>query len=179
MDNKKEIEGEKRKSLKEGVVNGWEILNFSKEEFSVWVPIQMRFCDTDMMGHINNVSMIAFLETARVEYMNRMRQIAKEKGIETDIFSIILAEIICVYRSQLFLNEKAKVGIKIKLFKRKSFIFDYLVIAESDDGNYRKVAEAQSVQVMFDYFESKSKNVPEDFIKIAEILEGRKIPRES
>jgi acyl-CoA thioester hydrolase len=158
------------------VFEGRKFLNFSEQEFSVWVPIQMRFCDTDMMGHINNVSVIAFLETARVEYMSRMRDVAKQKGIGRDLFSIILAEITCVYRGQIFLRDKIQVGIKIRCFKRKSFVFDYIILADQEDGIKRKVVDAQSIQVMYDYFEGKSIDVPKEFIEVAEIVEGRKIP---
>jgi acyl-CoA thioester hydrolase len=158
------------------IFEGRKFLNFSEQEFSVWVPIQMRFCDTDMMGHINNVSVIAFLETARVEYMNKMRDIAKQKGIGQDLFSIILAEITCVYRGQFFLKDKIQVGIKIRCFKRKSFVFDYIILADQGDGIKRKVVDAQSIQVMYDYFEGKSIDVPKEFIEVAEIVEGRKIP---
>ncbi len=153
------------------------ILNFSPEDFSVWVPIQVRFCDTDMMGHINNVSTIAFLETARVEYMNKIRSIASEKKIGKDIFSFILAEITCIYREQIFLNEYVKVGIRIPFFKRRSFPFDYIIIAESQTKR-RKVVDAQSIQVFFDYAENKSYEIPTQFIEIASEIEGREIPVE-
>jgi acyl-CoA thioester hydrolase len=158
------------------IFEGRKFLNFSEHEFSVWVPIQMRFCDTDMMGHINNVSVIAFLETARVEYMNKMRDVAKQKGIGQDLFSIILAEITCVYRGQFFLKDKIQVGIKIRCFKRKSFVFDYIILADQGGDAKRKVVDAQSIQVMYDYFGGKSMDVPKEFIEVAEILEGRKIP---
>jgi Predicted thioesterase len=158
------------------VFEGRKFLNFSEHEFSIWIPIQMRFCDTDMMGHINNVSVIAFLETARVEYMNKMRDIAEQKGIGRDLFSLILAEITCVYRGQIFLKDKIQVGIKIRCFRRKSFVFDYIILAEQDDSTKRKVADAQSIQVMYDYFEGKSVDIPKEFIEVAEILERRKIP---
>jgi acyl-CoA thioester hydrolase len=159
------------------LIEGRKILNFSPEEFSIWVPIQVRFCDTDMMGHINNVSMIAFLETARVEYMNRIRDKAKEKNASANIFSVILGELTCVWRQQSFLHEKIRVGIKIPFFKRRSFPFNYIVIAESPSGEVRKVADAQSIQVMFDYGEGKSIDIPDEFINLAEEVEGRKIPK--
>ena len=158
------------------LIEGRKILRFSPEDFSVWIPIQVRFCDTDMMGHINNVSMIAFLETARVEYMNKLREKAKDKKIERDIFSVILGELTCVWREQAFIHERIKVGIKIPFFKRRSFPFNYVVIAESPQGEIRKVVDAQSVQVMFDYGAGKSIDVPEEFIEVARELEGREIP---
>ncbi len=158
------------------LVEGRRILKFSEQDFNVWVKIQMRFCDTDMMGHINNVSMIAFLETARVQYMNRLRDVAVNRNINTNVFSVILAEITCVYKNQLFLHDDLEIGIRIPFFMRKSFPFDYIVIAKNRKDSSRVIAFAQSIQVMFDYFDNKSLEVPREFIELASDLEHRKIP---
>ncbi len=164
--------------LKNRTIQGRKILNFSPDEFSVFVPVQVRFCDTDMMGHINNVSVIAFLETARFEYMNRLRKIAEQEGIHSDsIFSIILAEITCVYRAQMFVNDVIQVGIRIPFFGERIFYFDYVIVAESPSGDRRKTVDAQSVQVMYNYLDNKSIEVPDSFIKIVEKLEQRSIPK--
>lgn len=158
------------------LIEGRKILKFSEQDFSVWVKIQMRFCDTDMMGHINNVSMIAFLETARVHYMNRLREIASERNLNTNVFSVILAEITCVYKNQLFLHDDLEIGIRIPFFMRKSFPFDYVAIAKNRKDSSRIIAEAQSIQVMFDYSDNKSLEVPQEFIEVASHLEGKNIP---
>lgn len=158
------------------LIEGRKVLKFSEDDFNVWVKIQMRFCDTDMMGHINNVSMIAFLETARVQYMNSLRNIAVQKNIGTNVFSVILAEITCVYKNQLFLHDDLEIGIRIPFFMRKSFPFDYIVVAKNRTDSSRVVALAQSVQVMFDYFDNRSLEVPQEFIEVASELEKRRIP---
>lgn len=158
------------------LIEGRKILNFREEEFNIWVKIQMRFCDTDMMGHINNVSMIAFLETARVQYMNKLRELAQKKNIATNVFSVILAEITCVYRNQLFLHDDLEIGIRIPFFMKKSFPFDYIVVAKNRSDHTRKIVEAQSVQVFFDYSENRTLEIPREFIELASELEEREIP---
>ena len=142
-------------------------------KFNIWVPIQTRFCDTDLMGHINNVSYIAYLETARVAYMEKLREVSLKSNILAP-FSFILAEIRCTYKSQGFFGEKLEVGLKIREIRKKSFIYEYVII---EKGSGRIIVEAESVQVMYDYFNRKSMEIPDEFVIVAEQLEGRKIDR--
>ena len=144
-----------------------------KKGFRIWIPLQVRFCDTDMMGHINNVAYIAYMETARVYYMKGLQELAQKTGKNAPVFSVILAEIRCRYKSQGFFNEEFEIGIRIGEFRRKSFTFEYLMIEKNSE---RAVIEGDSIQVMFDYSAGKSMPIPKEFIELACELEGREIP---
>lgn len=37
----------------------------SREGYSIWTPVNIRYSDQDPMGHVNNVAITAFLESGR------------------------------------------------------------------------------------------------------------------
>ena len=43
-----------------------------KREFTFSAPVQVRFSETDMFGHVNNTVPIAYFEFARIEFMKEM-----------------------------------------------------------------------------------------------------------
>lgn len=118
------------------------------------VPIQLRFADTDALGHINNANYLSYFEMARVVYFNEILGDVidwKSKGI-------ILARSEVDYRIPLFLNDKPVVKVRCSKLGNKSFIMSYRV--EENDKLY---AEGQTVMVCFDYIENKPISMPEEW----------------
>lgn len=118
------------------------------------VPIQLRFADTDALGHINNANYLSYFEMARVVYFNEILGDVidwKSKGI-------ILARSEVDYRIPLFLNDKPVVKVRCSKLGNKSFIMSYRV--EENDKLY---AEGQTVMVCFDYIENKPIPMPEEW----------------
>ena len=44
-----------------------------KEEFSFYIPVNVRFSETDMFGHVNNVSPFIYFEEARTTFMQKYK----------------------------------------------------------------------------------------------------------
>jgi acyl-CoA thioester hydrolase len=42
------------------------------EKFHFSIPIKVRYCETDMTGHVNNVSYFIYFEQGRVEYLEHL-----------------------------------------------------------------------------------------------------------
>ncbi len=111
--------------------------------FRLVVPLQVRFRDTDAMGHLNNAVYVTFLEVGRQEYW---RQVLKVRSY-TDC-GIILANTKIEFRSPAFVSDLLEVGIRATRLGKSSFDFAYEIRTQGDG---RLIAEATSVQVMFDY----------------------------
>jgi len=122
------------------------------EGYRVVFEHEILFRDLDALGHVNNVAFVAFLEDARVQYWRVLR-----KGLDAKRIDFILAEVTCRYHSPAHFGETLLIGIRVCGAGNKSFKFDYRI---EDKATRRLVAEATSVQVMYDY--RRQQSVPLD-----------------
>lgn len=101
-----------------------------KEEFSFYVNISIRFSETDMFGHVNNVSPFIYFEEARIKYM-------KYLGLFTNLTNPesvpVVADLQCDYHRQIFFGETIKLYVKINSIGNSSLDLHYLAINESDE----------------------------------------------
>ena len=110
------------------------ISNFEewKREFSFYVPVQVRFSETDMYGHLNNTVPFVYFEHARIEFFNHLGLMQKWLGSETDNIPVV-ADIQCDYVNQVFFEEKLKVYVKIAVIGNSSIDLHYLGVNEQDE----------------------------------------------
>jgi acyl-CoA thioester hydrolase len=123
-------------------------------DFKLRVPIQIRFRDTDAMGHVNNAVFLTYLELARMKYWE---QITGAKDYSRVDFILASAEI--DFRSPLKLGEEVAVHTRVSALSRSSFAMEYRVVAGKAE---RLVAEASTVQACYDYEKGKVKRLEED-----------------
>ena len=105
-------------------------------------PVEVRYSDVDAMNHVNNAVFVTFLELARVRlWQDRFAFSGSARDIP-----IIVARIVVDYRSPVGLGEPVEIGVGVTAVGRTSFALGYRVEAAG-----RLAAEAESVQVHFDY----------------------------
>jgi acyl-CoA thioester hydrolase len=109
---------------------------------------EVLFRDLDALGHVNNVSFLAFMEDARLQYWKVLREEISLKGI-----NFILAEISCRFLAPAYLGEILSIGIRARSMGKKSFRFEYRM-EEKTSG--RLITEGTSVQVLYDYEQNQS-----------------------
>jgi len=134
------------------------------EGFPFVCPIAVRFADIDAMNHVNNAVLVTFLETARVALWRERFGFA---GAASSI-PVIVARVAVDYRAPIELLDEVRIGLGVRSIGRSSFTIAYRVEASG-----RLAAEAETVQVMFDY--SASKPVPIDGAMRAR-LEALRLP---
>jgi len=105
--------------------------------------IQLRFRDTDAMGHVNNATIVSYLETGRVRFLVELFGARRVEDIP-----FIIAEVSCRYRLPIFLQDPVRVRMWITDVSRSSYRFRYELF-DPPDG--RVFVEAETVQVMYDY----------------------------
>ncbi|MBP2675289.1 MAG: thioesterase superfamily protein, partial [Deltaproteobacteria bacterium] len=105
--------------------------------------LQLRFGDTDAMGHVNNATIVTYLETGRVRFFS---EVLGARRVEDILF--IVAEVSCRYRIPILLQDRVRVRMRITDISRSSFRFLYELM---DPGDGRVFVEAETVQVMYDY----------------------------
>ncbi len=138
--------------------------------FTLTCALMPRFRDTDAMGHINNAVYVTYLEVARQEYWR-----AFSGAVDYRQVPFILAHVTCDFRSEALMNEALEIGIRCEWIGNKSFAFGYEI---REQASARRVVEATSVQVCYDYARKRSIPVPDDLRRQLEAFEGRALTRE-
>lgn len=130
-------------------------------------PIQIRFVDTDMLGHVNNANFLSYMELARVSYFNHVLPNMVDWSRE----GIILAKAEIVYKKPLFLNDKLFVDISVDQLSNRSFNMRYRFIRMHEAGE-ELCAEANTLMVCYNYQENASMPMPETWKKVIAAYEG-------
>lgn len=123
---------------------------------SLLIPIQMRFGDIDSYGHVNNVTMLQYLEDARVRLTARVLPEDAAAGLPADTtFRALVGDRLTVigrqeieYAQQLvYRPEPVFVRVWCSSVGGSSFVLDYAV--QEQDGSL-VYAVAQTVVVQID-----------------------------
>jgi acyl-CoA thioester hydrolase len=122
--------------------------------------IQIRFCDTDMLGHVNNANYLSYMEMARVSYFNEVMPKLDWSGQ-----GIILAKAEISYKAPLFLEDNLFIYTGVEQISGKSFMMRYRFMKKTEAGELL-AAEGSTLMVCYDYRENHSIPVP-DFWKQA------------
>jgi acyl-CoA thioester hydrolase len=86
-------------------------------------PIQVRWRDIDAKNHVNNATIVTYLETARTELWRQ------RFGGGIDIpFVVVRIEV--DYRRELTIDDKLRVGLWIEDLKGASYSFVYRIEAD-------------------------------------------------
>jgi len=128
-------------------------------------PIQIRFCDTDMLGHVNNANYLSYMEMARVSYFNEVMPKLDWSGQ-----GIILAKAEISYKAPLFLEDRLVVHTGVEQISGKSFMMRYRFMKSTESGEML-AAEGSTLMVCYDYRENHSIPVPEFWKKAIEFYE--------
>jgi len=104
---------------------------------SVSLDIQVRFVDTDALGHINNAVYATYAELGRVEFV---RSLALPPG------GFILARLAIDYRLQVRLGQRVRVETWVERIGNSSVTMRQVVHADDEPA-----AEIEAVAVWFDY----------------------------
>ncbi|SET43530.1 acyl-CoA thioester hydrolase [Oceanobacillus limi] len=101
-----------------------------REEFTFSTPIKIRFSETDMFGHVNNVSPFIYFEEARIEFLSSLGLFGENQardGIP------IVADLQCDYHKQLFFGQKIDLFVKASHVGTSSFDIHYMALNKSGE----------------------------------------------
>ena len=109
-------------------------------------PIQVRFADTDMMGHVNNAVFATWAESARMAFVH-----AGQPGL----MSLILAHLAIDFRRQVEFGDAVEVLTSVEAIGRSSFTLRQQITAAD-----QLAAEVRVVMVQFNYESQRSEPIP-------------------
>ncbi len=143
-------------------------------DFGHRMAVEIRFGDTDAMGHANNARFLTYCESARLAYWEEAT--GEPVGLPTHGAeeSMILADIQVAFRTPAFFGEVLMVETRMGRIGRTSFTLEHRITAsESPRGHARLVATAHAVQVLYDYATARPRAVPDEIAARLEAYEGR------
>ncbi len=117
--------------------------------------IAVRFKDLDAMGHVNHAVFFTYFAEGRNRLFFDFFKISDPSD-----FPIIMARVSCDFLKPIKLCREVVVRMRVTKIGKKSFTLGYELIDASDSGIV--YAEAESVQVCYDYTENKTVAVPDD-----------------
>jgi len=100
-----------------------------EKDFSFYIPISVRFSETDMYGHVNNVSPFIYFEEARIAYLNSIGFLSKDMRQKD---GIIVADLQCNYLKELYFGDDIRVYVKTASVGNTSFDIHYKVMREKE-----------------------------------------------
>ncbi|MDC0303652.1 acyl-CoA thioesterase [Flavobacteriales bacterium] len=129
------------------------------EEFQVTVDAQVRFRDTDALGHVNNAVYLSWMELGRMAFTDAILP-----EIDWTKIGFILAHVSIDYLEPVFLGDNVKVHMRADKIGGKSVVLECLITKTDNDGE-RPTAKGNNIIVAFDYQTNKSVPIPESWKK--------------
>ncbi len=129
-------------------------------DFKHKTPIQLRFKDGDVMGHVNNANHFTYFELARVHYFRDV----VGNNVNWNRDGIIIAKMIIEYKKPLLLTDEVYAYTRCIKLGTKSFDLDYVLIAKKADEELT-IATGFSTLVCFNYETNQTMMIPDTWRK--------------
>lgn len=125
--------------------------------FKYKMPLQIRFNDIDMLGHVNSAVHFTYFELARVSYFN---ELDKELKIDWATMSFVVAKMEMEYKQQIMMEDKLHISVWVSRIGTKSFDMACTIVRESE-GKETEVAKGFAVIVCFNFKINQTVAFPE------------------
>ena len=125
------------------------------ERFRHAVPLQLRFNDIDVLGHVNNNAQLALFDVGKTEFYNALRgQLADWSRVEA-----VIVNLNCTFMEQIRFTDPMEVRTRVKRIGEKSFTLQQ-ILRNTATGLICSMCE--SVMVSVDYSTKTSKPIPDN-----------------
>lgn len=131
-----------------------EIETLRPSDFRHFTPIQLRFNDIDILGHVNNNSQFAIYDIGKTEFYNSLRGYLRDwHKVEA-----VIANIHCSFLKSILFSDPIEVRSRVTRIGEKSFTLQQ-IIHNTETGDICSVSE--SVMVSIDWQTKESKPIPD------------------
>lgn len=121
------------------------------------IQVQVRFGETDALGHINNTSYFIYLEEARIRFFESLGY-----NMDTQDWKFILASAKCDFIRQGYFNQILAIKTYITKIGTKSFHVEHDII---DVNTEDLIARGNAIMVYFDFEKQTSEKLSEELIE--------------
>jgi acyl-CoA thioester hydrolase len=121
-------------------------------------PIQIRFNDIDMIGHINNNAYLEFMDIGKTSYFNAI----KPNLVNWKTINVVIVNINCNFFSPGYINEPISVLTTVTSISQRSLKLEQRII-NTKTGDVKCVGN--SVMVGFDPTTAQGAHIDPEWIK--------------
>lgn len=122
--------------------------------------LPVRFRDCDPLGHANNAVYLTYLEQARFTlWRAQLGYVARPSSGGRRGEGMIMARAEIDFRAQARYGDELEVRLDLAAVGRSSFAYEYEIVRVSDNAT---IATARTVQVWYDYDQSKPVPLSDD-----------------
>lgn len=119
------------------------------------VPLQLRFNDIDVLGHVNNNAQLALFDVGKTEFYNALRgELADWSRVEA-----VIVNINCTFMEQIRFTDPMEVRTRVKKIGERSFVLQQ-ILRNRESGQICSMCE--SVMVSVDFTTKASKPIPDN-----------------
>ena len=119
--------------------------------------VNIRFCETDALGHVSNTSYFIYLEEARIRMFEELGS-----GSDLKEWRFILASTKCDFINQAFFGQRLKIETNVSKIGNKSFQLVHRIL---DEKTGTLIALGEATTVYFNFETQKSEPIPDDLRK--------------
>ncbi len=135
----------------------------SRAEYKHFLPIQTRWADNDIYGHVNNVAYYGFFDTIVNEYLVAAGVLDMHEGKTIGL----VVETGCRYFAPIAFPDRLEGGLRVAHMGNSSVRYELAIFKEGGD---EAVAEGHFVHVYVDRETRKPTSLPDAFRKALERL---------
>lgn len=128
------------------------------EEFTHRMPVQLRFTDIDILGHVNNTVYLSFYDTGKARYFEAING----GKVDWQRVETVIANVDVAFVESVLFGEEIEVLTRCAWVHDKSFMLQQVIVGRKT-GALKSAAE--TVMVSIDPSTHTSRPVPEDMRK--------------
>jgi acyl-CoA thioester hydrolase len=129
----------------------------NKPIFKNILPIQVRFSDVDMMGHVSNTVYQNYYDSGKVNYFDQIMP-----DMDFVNIGVVGASVKIEYLKPVFIKTRILVETRVSILGQKSFTMEHRLINEQTN---ELLSSCEAVMVCYSIKEKKSIPIPEQWRK--------------
>ncbi|GEK33388.1 acyl-CoA thioesterase [Kurthia sibirica] len=102
-----------------------------QKDFTFYEDIEVRFSETDMLGHLNNSVPFIYFESARMKFMGDSKLFNDFTAEDNPIVPVV-ADIQCDFLGQIFFGETVRIYTKYTRIGNSSVEIHYMGVVSGD-----------------------------------------------
>lgn len=135
-------------------------------DYHLVVPVQVRYGDLDAQGHVNNTRFFAYIEQARLGYLQHL---GLWDGRDFMNLGVIVGDVHLRYVAPIYLGQAIQVGVRVARLGNKSLTFENEIF---DVKTGATLAKGETVVVAYDYHRHVSRPIPDEWRQKIGLFDG-------
>ncbi|MGP4071352.1 acyl-CoA thioesterase [Piscibacillus sp. B03] len=102
-----------------------------RSEFKFSTTVEIRFSETDMFGHMNNVSPFIYFEEARIKFFDQLNLFGHLAEAQSKV--PVVGDLQCDYIRQIFFGDQISIYVKAAEVGNSSIDIHYMAINQNNE----------------------------------------------